>query len=368
MFHSSSIVSFWIVSLATVARAQSVNLDFEPLGSGPGTATSIYGGPALYPGTWNSIHSLPATNLLSVTGAPTSVSVTTDANAFMTFFTGNVAVPPDSALVDDGMRADLGGYEVTISGLANGSYGVFPVCVENFNIFATRIEVVGAFEGPSYCGGAWAGAYVSGSASQFDTQGNYVPFTKAVTDGTIRIRYLVSGFVDQPTVNGIQVVKLEPITSSCFGDSGSLVCPCGNLGLAGRGCGNSANAAGALLTSSGTQVSDTLALTATGLPTTATALFVQSQTLATPTPFGDGGSCIGANPRRMFVKLAVGGSVTVPSPGDPSIRTRSALTGDTILPGSTRHYQVVYRDSEFSFCPGPQGAAFNATNALSVTW
>lgn len=357
-----------LLSHLGLSRAQSLNLDFQPINSPAGTAASSYGGPAPYPGTWNPIQAVPSVNLLSIAGATTSVALSTDANALMTFVTSNQAVAPDAALVNDAMRANTNAYTITLSGLANGTYSVVVVCVESINIFATRIEVFGALEAPRYCGGDWSGSFVPGSLSSGDTAGNYVAFTKSVVDGTVQVRLIVSGFTDQPTINALQLIKLEPFASSCFGDSGSLVCPCGNLGLAGRGCGNSANATGALLTASGTQAPDSLILQSAGLPTPSVGLLVQAQGLGTPTTFGDGASCLSGNLQRMYIQAATSGTLLLPPSGGPSISARSLALGDALIPGSTRHYQVIYRDSNAVFCPAPQGGNFNTTNALSIVW
>jgi hypothetical protein len=68
------------------------------------------------------------------------------------------------------------------------------------------------------------------------------------------------------------------------------------------------------------------------------------------------------------VKGAVGGSITAPQSGDPSISLRSAALGDAIPLGATRIYQVYYRDSSASFCPNPQGGTFNVSNAIAIAW
>lgn len=354
--------------LVPAARAQSLNLDFGPSSSPVGTAPASYGGVAGSPGVWNAIHAVPTTNLVSVTGAPTGVSVTTDSNSFMYFVSGDFSTPPDEALIDDHMAADLGGYEVIVSGLASGEYVVYAICVEYVNLFPTRFGVLGSPDPFQYCSGAWAGAYQQGATSSAGGRGNYARFRKTVTDGTVRIGLLVSNFIDQPALTGLQLVKLEPITSDCFGDAGSLLCPCGNIGLAGRGCGNSANASGALLTYTGAQHPDTLALQVVGVPSTTFALFAQGSTPLGALPYGDGILCLGGTLTRLYIQVATGGVAGAPTVGQGSISQRSALLGDPIAPGSSRYYQVVYRDADLSFCPSPQGGTFNTTNRLTVVW
>jgi hypothetical protein len=72
--------------------------------------------------------------------------------------------------------------------------------------------------------------------------------------------------------------------------------------------------------------------------------------------------------RRLFTHPAAGGAVTFPQGADPSISARSAAAGDPLTPGSTRIYQVYYRDPSGSFCPPPTGSTFNISNAIAVIW
>ncbi len=156
----------------------------------------------------------------------------------------------------------------------------------------------------------------------------------------------------------------------CAGD-GSLAtpCPCGNAGSAGHGCANSQNAAGALLTSSGTASPDTVVLTSAGELPTALSVFLQSSVQApNGIVFGDGTRCVTGSLRRLYVKNAVAGSATAPAAGDPSITARSSALGDVIVPGSTRFYQTYYRDGNPAFCASPPGSTFNVSSGQIVVW
>jgi hypothetical protein len=84
--------------------------------------------------------------------------------------------------------------------------------------------------------------------------------------------------------------------------------------------------------------------------------------------FGDGILCLGGPLERLYVRAASAGSVVFPAPGDPSITRRSAALGDPIAPGSSRYYQVLYRDAAQSFCPPPLGQGWNVGNAVAVAW
>jgi hypothetical protein len=90
--------------------------------------------------------------------------------------------------------------------------------------------------------------------------------------------------------------------------------------------------------------------------------------LPQPIAFGDGLRCVGGSLKRLYSKNAVGGSVSAPGPGDPSITTQSANLGDPIAPGSAREYLVYYRDPNLAFCPSPPGDSWNVSQSLAITW
>ncbi len=159
-------------------------------------------------------------------------------------------------------------------------------------------------------------------------------------------------------------------TPLCFGDgTQSLPCPCVNSGLAGRGCNNSANTGGALLSARGSTSADTVVLTSAGELPTVLSIFLQGNALtANPLPFGDGLRCAGGTLKRLYVKNASNGTVSAPMAGDNSIQVQSALLGDTIGAGTSRWYQVYYRDPDLTFCAAPAGASFNVSNALQIAY
>jgi predicted outer membrane repeat protein len=164
----------------------------------------------------------------------------------------------------------------------------------------------------------------------------------------------------------------------CFGDGTGTgtPCPCANSGAPCRGCANSANSAGARLVASGSVLAnagtatDTLVLGASGMPPTASALYLQgSAQVSGGAPFGDGVRCAGGSLKRLALVASVGGSSHYPGPGQLCISARSAQLGDAILgSGLTRYYQTWYRDPLPSFCPNPPGNTWNVTNGLIVSW
>ena len=86
--------------------------------------------------------------------------------------------------------------------------------------------------------------------------------------------------------------------------------------------------------------------------------------------YGQGVRCLGGTViRRLFIKQAVGGSITAPdiAAGDPQITVRSAAKGDVIQPGQSRWYLVYYRDPiVLGGCPAT--STFNATQTGQVSW
>jgi hypothetical protein len=98
-------------------------------------------------------------------------------------------------------------------------------------------------------------------------------------------------------------------------------------------------------------------------------LFLMGDAMTTvPVMFGDGIRCAGGNLLRMYVHAAVGGSVSAPQAGEPSISQRAANLGTPILTGDVRYLQAWYRDPVLAVCPPPNGNSFNVSNALRVIW
>lgn len=163
----------------------------------------------------------------------------------------------------------------------------------------------------------------------------------------------------------------EQAFSSCFGDGSSGACPCANSSSAGqgRGCGNSSGGA-ARLTASGLASlgADSLVLTSSGEIGNSSSLFVQASATGSPALLGDGILCLSGTLRRLATHAASAGVASAPSGSDLSLSARSAALGDVIGAGTTRSYQVVYRDSAAGFCPPPAGSAFNVSSALTVLW
>jgi hypothetical protein len=110
-------------------------------------------------------------------------------------------------------------------------------------------------------------------------------------------------------------------------------------------------------------------LASSGELPSALSIFLQGDAvLAQSVPFGDGVRCIGGTLTRLYAQNAVAGTASAPRAGDDPISVRSALLGDPIAPGSSRSYQVYYRDPDVAFCPRPGGDTWNVSSGLTITW
>ena len=156
----------------------------------------------------------------------------------------------------------------------------------------------------------------------------------------------------------------------CFGDGTTFACPCGNSGLSGRGCQNSAGTGGAVLSGSGVPslAADTVHLISSYELPSVTSILLQGSAIASPTIFGDGRRCAGGTVKRLYSVSAVAGVATAPGGSQVSISARSAAMGSPISAGSTRIYQMYYRDPSASFCPNPPGNLYNISSAVAITW
>ena len=163
-----------------------------------------------------------------------------------------------------------------------------------------------------------------------------------------------------------------PGTPFCAGDGSdpfvTTPCPCQNFGASGRGCANSRNPDGALLSAAGSTSPDSVVLTCSGVAPSSLCLFLQGDLDASAgLTFGDGLRCVDGHVLVLYSKPATG-SVSAPLGMELALRARSGALGDVIPPGSTRYYQVEYRDTDPAFCSAPTGAAFNVSNGYAVTW
>ena len=208
------------------------------------------------------------------------------------------------------------------------------------------------------------GAEGNGNSGQYGlsicSDGRYVAFRSTASN-------LVPGDTHgRADIFVLDLGSASAFTSLCFGDATGGTCPCSNTGSASHGCDNSAATGGAQLAGSGTASlsSDTAELSSSGEVSTALSIVLQGDSVIAPVNFGDGLRCAGGALKRLYVKHAIGGVITAPEAGDPSISARSAAFGDVIPLGATRAYQVYYRDPNLVFCPG----GFNVSSAVAIAW
>ena len=184
------------------------------------------------------------------------------------------------------------------------------------------------------------------------------------------------GFQAPGTPNGGWVIILpqafENGVSVCDpGVNGVRGCPCSNPPAGpGLGCNNSSNTGGAHVRATGASrlSADGLKLVTSGQRPSAASIVLQGTGLSpNGNNFGQGVRCVTGMLKRMYIKNAVAGSITVPVGTDPSVSARSAAMGDPISAGTHRYYGVYYRDPiMLGGCPSING--YNITQQLDVTW
>lgn len=172
-------------------------------------------------------------------------------------------------------------------------------------------------------------------------------------------------FAGVPASNFARRVSCPDVgVSVCAGDGSGAPCPCANVGGPGRGCANSSYGSGASLTSRGlaSLSLDTLVLDVEGA-SGPSALFAQSTLAAAGgagVPFDDGLVCVAGVVLRLGTRpLASGAASFGSSPGESV-----SATGLVVAPGTTRHYQVRYRNAAI-YCTS--GTA-NFSNARTLVW
>jgi hypothetical protein len=161
----------------------------------------------------------------------------------------------------------------------------------------------------------------------------------------------------------VVVLQRDLAPTVCSNGPGQIPCPCGNAGLAGRGCENSFATGGGHLTSSGVpRVSDdTFTLQVAGLPPVTTALFFQGTVLAQEVfAFGDGVRCVSGTIIRLGTKGTSAGAASYPVGADQPVSVR----GQVPVAGATRFYQVWCRNVA-PFCTSD---GFNLTTARKAVW
>ncbi|MAF65334.1 MAG: hypothetical protein CMJ84_06715 [Planctomycetes bacterium] len=146
----------------------------------------------------------------------------------------------------------------------------------------------------------------------------------------------------------------------CFGDGSASTCPCGNFGGTGEGCMNG-TLQGAVLSASGsTSISDgDLVLHGSQLVPGQPGLYFQGDNAVNGgagVTFGDGLRCAGGGVARLQVRAA--------DSGGASNTTIDVGAEGGVAAGSTKRYQLWYRDPQTTTC----GTTFNLTNGMEIFW
>ncbi|MFN0008593.1 MAG: choice-of-anchor L domain-containing protein [Planctomycetota bacterium] len=249
------------------------------------------------------------------------------------------------------------------------SFGIAVSATNGFPGESVTLSVAG--DPAPLAGGIFTPPLPAGPAAMVPTQFDWVPTLADV--GTHSLDFTATDQLLGSTQCAVTIrVRRSPGTDLCQpGVAGVMNCPCANPpASAPRGCDNSFGTGGARLWSTGVASTgqSTLGFTTEGQsPTALSILFQGNTTLPAGITFGQGVRCAGGLIKRMYVKIAVGGSISAPQAGDPSVWSRSAQRGDFIQSGQTRLYAVYYRDNTvLGGCPA--GAVFNITQTQEVLW
>ncbi len=167
----------------------------------------------------------------------------------------------------------------------------------------------------------------------------------------------------------VRTCAVTPAISFCGnGDPLRVPCPCGNNGTdPAAGCSNSLNAAGALITASGSVVADNVVLDSTGMSGTISIFFrTLGPSQINGVQFGDGITCTGGPLLRLRAVAFAGGIAGVASfPVPPETVTLSARSGTFPGSGASMQYSSFYRNAAAAFCPP---FTFNTANTIEITW
>jgi len=211
--------SLAVLSLVSLAPAQSFNLDVgDNLIIFP-VPTDSYVGAANQAGRWNSVATPYSVNLVNLDGTSSTVSTTSNSTSSYNYFPSTLVGEDRDLMIDVQNLPSLGGpYTWTFSGLRNGDYELYTYAwaPEN-NGFQTRVDVPASSDLPQDVGGIWNGSpHVAGVT--------YALHHVTVTAGTIQV--LAQGLAGHSgSINAFQLVERPPqITIYCTAKTNSLGC------------------------------------------------------------------------------------------------------------------------------------------------
>lgn len=315
------------------------------------------------PGTWNGAYLGPSfASTVSVTDEVTSITAV-KLNGFQHSWRGDLHItlksPAGNAYsvvtrpgfdntpgnFGDSGNYNVGDYTFVVTGGASVAQGSASISPGSYNQFFNT--GAGQWTGPGITNTPLGS--ISGPAGTW----------------TLEIRDWAGGDVGTLAGWTLQGTSPDSIVLYCDMADPNVTQPCqGDPGLPGHGCASSINSKGARLVGTGVPADDTVVLTQTGLVLEPLTIYLQGDAnIPQGVQFGDGVRCVGGNLLRLYLKNAVGGTVSAPGVGEPSIKTQSAALGDTIPAGATRYYQVYFRD-----VASVSGLNFNVGNAVQITW
>lgn len=272
------------------------------------------------------------------------------------------------ALAAYAITIDLSGMEFCLRGDGEGAYDGDP----NLDSFGYALEIVGETVGTA--GFLLAGPVPAGCPMGDGTRfQNPAALGSGLDDFNFLRRENVSPgciFFGGNPYAGVYFVVHSAILGACTPPGGPFCfgvgCPCGNDD-ASAGCRNSTGH-GALLEGSGSNLvgADDLVLTCTGLPANSIGLFFMAPgQQASPPALSDGLLCTDPGPLdpfmqgivRLGVRYAEGAGAISFGPGVV------ARVGNVVQPGTTRSFQVWYRNP-----PGPCMTRGNTSNGYAVAF
>ena len=125
------LITLIVVALPVSLQAQNLNIDF---GAYFGTPSDAFGAASGQTGRWNTVGLGATYNLENTSTAPTAVSITVTAQTAGGYGNGCAWGTDLNNLMADNFYVQGGMWEVTLAGLANGSYEVFLYAPNNDSV------------------------------------------------------------------------------------------------------------------------------------------------------------------------------------------------------------------------------------------
>ncbi len=175
------------------AEAQNINIDFG-VGQSAITAPNTFGAASGQVGVWNNVDLGATSNLLDLSGNPTTASATVDAAVGTGY--GGGCVGDLGALTNDNFYTTLPTWSVDLSGLTNGSYIVY--------LYGPSHDSVGT--GNMVVNGVPVSS-ISGDGCSFVAGTNYTTVQVSVTSGSL----LIAGtnIAQYAGLSGLQLIQQD---------------------------------------------------------------------------------------------------------------------------------------------------------------